>query len=96
MCPFPPSDGHDLPWLIDELVPGLAAQGDDLVIGYEDPVRQPVVAHELPYVFDRIEFWRSRRQGQERDVGRDHKLVRGMPSGPVDDEEGMGARRHLG
>ena len=40
--------GHDLPWLVDEVVPGLAAQRDDVFVGFEDPVRQPVVAHELP------------------------------------------------
>jgi hypothetical protein len=35
MCPFEQSDGHDFPGLIGELVPGLAAQGDDIVIGLD-------------------------------------------------------------
>ena len=49
-------DGHDMPRLIDELVPGLAAMIDDVVVECEDPVREPVVAHELPDVFDWVEF----------------------------------------
>jgi hypothetical protein len=32
MSPFALSDGHDFPRLIDELVPGFAAQGDDIVV----------------------------------------------------------------
>jgi hypothetical protein len=38
--PFPPSDGHDLPGLIDEFVPGFATQCDDFVLGLEYFVRQ--------------------------------------------------------
>jgi hypothetical protein len=29
---------------------------DDIVVGFEDTVREPVVAHVLPDIFDRIEF----------------------------------------
>ena len=29
------ADGDDFPWLIDEVVPGVATQGDDLAIGFE-------------------------------------------------------------
>jgi hypothetical protein len=32
------SDGHDAPWLIDELVPGFAAMVDEIVVGFEDTV----------------------------------------------------------
>jgi hypothetical protein len=39
--------------LVDELIPGKAAVIDDLVIGLEDAVGEPVVADELPDVFDR-------------------------------------------
>jgi hypothetical protein len=38
MGPLPLTDGHDLPGLVDELVPGLAAEGEDLIVGLEDPV----------------------------------------------------------
>ena len=27
---------------------------EDVVVGFEDPVREPVVAHELPNIFDRF------------------------------------------
>ena len=56
MGPIPHSDGDYLPRAVDELVPGFAAEGDDLVVGFEDPVRQPVVAEELPDVLDRVQF----------------------------------------
>jgi len=36
--------------LIDKLVPCVAAEVDDVVEGFEDPVREPIVAHELPDV----------------------------------------------
>ncbi len=49
--PIAVSDGHDFPWLIDEGVPGVAAVIDDVVEGFEDAVRQPVLAHELPDIF---------------------------------------------
>ncbi len=51
----------------------------------------PGVAHELPYVFHGVRFGRPWRQGQKRDVGRDHELARGMPSGLIGEEDGVGA-----
>jgi len=33
MRPLAQSDGHDDPWLFDEPVPGVGAQGDDLAVG---------------------------------------------------------------
>ena len=55
------SDGHDAPGLIDELVPRHTAVVDEIVVRFEDTVRQPVVAQELPDVFDRIELGTFRR-----------------------------------
>ncbi len=43
---------------------------EDILVGLEDPVREPVVADELPDVLDRVQLGGSRRQGQERDVVR--------------------------
>ena len=31
-CPFALSDGHDLPWLLNEFVPGFATQGDNIIV----------------------------------------------------------------
>ena len=47
MRPLAHADRHDAPWLIDEVVPGEAAVVDDVVVGFEDAVRQPIVTHEL-------------------------------------------------
>jgi len=95
MRPLPHADGHDAPWLIDEVVPGEAAVVDDVVVGFEDSVRQPVVTHELPDILDRVEFGASRRQRQEGDVGRHDQLGRTVPSGLIKDDDSMGAGCHV-
>ena len=41
------SDGHDAPGLIDELVPRHTAVVDEIVVRFEDAVRQPIVTQEL-------------------------------------------------
>ena len=62
MRPFGATDGHDVPRLIDEFVPRLAAMVDDAGVGGEGAVGEPVVAHKLPDVFDRVELWALWRQ----------------------------------
>ena len=53
----------------DKGIPGVAAVIDDIVVGFEDAVREPVVAHVLPNIFNRIELGAFRRQGENGDVG---------------------------
>ena len=95
MRPLPHADRHDAPWLIYEVVPGEAAVVDDVVVGFEYPVRQPVIAHELPHVFDRVELGTSRRQRQQGDVGRDDQLGGSVPSGLIKDDDGVSAGRDV-
>jgi hypothetical protein len=52
MSPLAQSDGHYFPRAVDEGIPGVAAVIDDIVVGFEDAVREPVVAHMLPDIFD--------------------------------------------
>src|SRR6266436_4900910 len=66
MRPIAQADRHDGPWLVDELVPGKAAMLKDVVVGAEDAVGEPVVADELPDVFNRVEFRAFGRQRDER------------------------------
>jgi hypothetical protein len=75
---FYEADGDTAPRLIDEAVPRPTAVGDDVVVGFEDVVREPVVAHELPDVLLRVEFRAFRGRRPEGDVGRD--VQRGMTS----------------
>ena len=63
--------------------PGLAAQRDDVFVGFEDPVRQPVVAHELPDILHRVQLGRSWRQRQDGDVVGDRQLGRQVPTGLI-------------
>ena len=63
VSPIPQPDGHDGPGLVGEFVPGVAAVIEDVGVGLEHAVREPVLAHELPDVLDRIEFralWQQR------------------------------------
>ena len=66
---------------------------EDVAVGGEDPVGDPVLAHELPDVLHGVQlrgFGRERHQG---DVVRDHQPPRLMPAGSVHKTEGVGARR---
>ena len=60
-CPFSRTDGDDLPRLINELVPGSATERDDFLVGFEDAVRQPVVAHEPPDILHEVQRGRPGR-----------------------------------
>ena len=80
----------------DEGVPGEAAVIDDVVEGLEDAVRQPVLPHELPDVFLGVEFRRTRRQRQERDVAWNLERLGAMPAGLIEDENGVGAEADFG
>ncbi len=95
MGPVPQSDGHDAPRLVDELAPCVAAMVDDVVVGFEHAVGEPVVAQELPDVFGRIEFGTLRRQRQNGDVLGNVELVGHVPASLVDHQHGMGARRDM-
>ena len=61
MSPMAQPDGHDPPGLIGELVPSIAAMVDEIVVGFEDATGEPVVAHELPDVFHRVDLGGFRR-----------------------------------
>ena len=63
---------------------------ENVLVGFEDPVRQPVVTHELPDVLDGIELWRARRQRQQGDVVGYDEPVGHVPAGPVEHDHGVG------
>ena len=92
MFPIAKPDGPDGPGLVDELVPGMAAVIDNVIIGLEDPVRQPVFPHELPDILDRVEFRAFWRQWQQGDVVGNRQLGGEMPSGLIQQEHGVAPR----
>ena len=55
--------------MINELIPGSATMIDEIIIGVKDAVGEPVIAKNLPDVFDWVEFGAFRRQGDDGDVG---------------------------
>ena len=76
-------------WQGREFVPSLACSFDDVVVAVEDAVGEPIGAHVLPDVFDGVQFWRFRRQQDDRQVVGNFQLIGGVPTGPVKDQHGM-------
>ena len=62
---------------------------DELIVGSEDAVGEPIVAEELPDVFDRVELGAFRRQRNDGDVCRHDKTGRQVPTGLIDQEDGV-------
>ena len=69
---------------------------DEIVVRFEDAVGEPVVAQELPDVFDRIELGTFRRQRHNGDVWWHDKCRRQVPAGLIDQEYGVCAGRDGG
>ena len=63
-------------------VPGVTGGFDDVVAGFEDPIRQPIGAQKLPDVFDRVQFRRARWQEDQGHVFRGVELVGLNRAGP--------------
>lgn len=93
MSPGAQSNGRDTPGLVDDPVPGVAAMIEDGLVGGKDAVAEPVLAQELPEVFDWVEFGRACWQGQQGDVGREHELLGRVPAGLIEQQHGVRARR---
>src|SRR6266508_4650658 len=94
--PIAARDGHDLPGLIDKRVPGVAAVVDDVVEGFEDTVREPILPHELPDIFLTVEFGCARRQRHEREVAWDLESLGAMPPGLIEEDDRVRAWGNFG
>lgn len=94
MSPLSQSDGFDAGGLIDKLVPGVAALIDDFGVGLEDAVGEPVAAHELPDILDRIELRAFGRQRHDADIIRQDEFVGDVPAGLIHEQDGMGPGRN--
>ena len=68
---------------------------DDIVIGFEDAVGEPVVAHELPDILDRVQFGTSGRQRHEGDIGGHYQFGRAMPPCLIEYQNSMRTRRDV-
>jgi hypothetical protein len=65
---------------------------DDVVVGAEHAVGEPILAHELPDVLHRVQLRAFGWQRDDGDVGRHDELMRQVPSGLVDKKDGVSAR----
>jgi hypothetical protein len=96
MGPMAQAQFHNGPRLIDKLVPGIGAVIDDVFVVGEDAVGQPVVAHELPDVFLRVELGAFGGKRDDGDVAGNDQIGRQMPSGLVEQKCGMSPWLDLG
>ena len=85
-------DGHNAPRLIYEFVPRLAAEVDDIVVGSEHPVGEPVVAHELPDILNRVEFRTFCWECDDADIVRHVQLACHMPTSLIHQYNSVSAR----
>ena len=93
--PVPHSDGCDPFGLGDELSPCVAGRVYDGVVVLEDGVREPVLAEILPDVLHWIQLGRARRQENRRDVFRHDELACRMPSGAIEQQDGVRALSYI-
>lgn len=63
---------------------------DKNVVRFEDAIGEPVVVHEPPDIFLRVEFGAFRRQGDEGDVGWHNEALRHVPTSLIEQEHGVG------
>ena len=94
MRPFAHPDGFDACGLADQLVPSITAMIDNLVVGFEDVVGEPIIPHELPDVFDGIEFRAFGWQRNDADIRGYDKRGGHMPPGLIHEHDGMATKRH--
>lgn len=66
---------------------------DDVLVGCEDAVGEPVVAHELPDILDRVEFGAFGRQRDEGDITRHDELVGHVPASLIYQHDRMSTGR---
>ena len=95
MGPLAQSDGHDFPRLIDDAVPSLAGGIEDILVGLEDAVGEVGLPEVLPEVFDRVQLGGAGWQEEQGDVLGDLELGRHVPSGAVEQENGVGTGRDI-
>jgi len=64
----------------------LASCIDNVVIGFEDAIGEPVGAQILPDVLDRVQLWRARRQEDRRDIVGHVEIGCGVPPRAVHEQ----------
>ena len=67
---------------------------EDFIVGIEDAVGEPIVAHELPDVFYRVEFGTFGWQRDDADIVGYDECPGHMPSGLIHEHDSMGTRCH--
>ena len=88
------AEGLDSAGFLAQGVPGRAAGVKDVVVGRPEPVREEALLEIEPDALDGVQLGRVGRQEDEGEIGWDAQASAGVPAGAVEDDEGMGARRH--
>ena len=82
--------------LIDEHVPSVAAVIDDVVEGFENSVRQPVLSPELPDILLAVEFGRAWRSCKSEMFARNLEGLGAMPASLIEEKNSVSARSNFG
>ena len=69
---------------------------DDGVVGRKDSVLEPVIAHELPDVLNRVQFRALGRELHDRDVIRHDQVLRRVTARLIYGPRAVFAQRHPG
>ncbi len=63
---------------------------EKILVGLEGAVGEVGLSQELPEVLDRVQLGRSRGKEEQGDVVRHLQLAGGVPSGAIEQEDGVG------
>ena len=69
---------------------------EDVSVGGEDAVGEPVLAHDLPDVLNRVQLRAFRRQLHQGDIWRHRQVAGDVPAGLVHQQHGMSIARDGG
>ena len=92
-CPWSPGDGCNAIRHLHQLVPGIAACVEDLVVGIPNAVAEKVGSQELPDILNGVQLGRIGRKRQQHDVVRHLEPRRAVPTGTIQNQKSDGAYR---
>src|SRR5690348_8427367 len=94
LCPWPRSNGSNLPRHAHQLVPCVTTCVHDGVVVCPYALAEKVGPKKLPHILDGIKFRRIARKQEQADVVGDTQFRRGVPTRTVQHEHRIRARRN--
>jgi|GEM_PF-2126204 len=95
LCPSHRAEGSDPSSFTDRALPGTAAGVDDGVVVFPRAMREDAFFEMGPEALDRVELGREGRETDRFRVFEQDEVAGVVPTGPVDQQQRTGVRRHL-